>query len=264
MSGFHILAPTWVAGATATSNDDANVQLAASNLTSVQYTRYWQTGSPDGIQLTLDAGEARAWNTIVLLYNNGYDGTAFFKSNASTGTLFSGPSFNSGSQDIVLPGGAFAFQYHHTWYAADTTQTHRYIGIEIDDTDNPEGFFSAGVVMAGVRFMPRIGADLGSRRGYDDPSVAVEMVSGETIVRPKRSKMTGNWVFPYQSEADTMQWDYLMRTFGKKIPLVFKWEPRDNAIYQQQTLFYGFAQWGNITYVHAHGMWTVEVGMKEL
>jgi hypothetical protein len=61
-----------------------------------------------------------------------------------------------------------------------------------------------------------------------------------------------------------MQWDYLMRTLGSKIPLVFKWEPRVSAVYQQQTLFYGFAQWGSLSYAHAHGLWTMEVGIEEL
>jgi hypothetical protein len=264
MSGFTILIPTWTAGATATSNSTANAQLAASNLLLTQPSRFWRTATDTGIQLTLDAGEARPWDTVALLYNNGYTGTAIFKANASTGTLFSSPSSSSGTQTLVLPGGSYPFPHHHTWYAAPTTRNFRYLGIEISDASNPDGYFEAGVVMAGLRFQPGPGADIGSSRSYDDPSVAQEMVSGETIVRAKRSRMTGTWTFPYQSEASVEVWDYLIRAFGKKIPLVFKWEPRVNPLLQQQGLYYGFVEWGDMVFRHAHGLWDVQVSIREL
>jgi hypothetical protein len=160
----------------------------------------------------------------------------------------------------------------HVLFRSATTQTHRYIGVEIVDASNPDLYFEAGVALIGLAFTPIRGAAIGAGMGYDDPSVAIEVGSGETIVRPKRSKAVGRWTFPDQTQADAEMWRYLNFAYGSKIPVIFKWDPLDTTSYQQNRFVYGFMQWrsgGAITYSQATantpgGLYDVEVGIKEL
>lgn len=279
MSGFHVLTPSWTAGSTATSNSTAAADLTAANLLRVQPSWFYRsaglTVGADPIRITIDAGEAKPWDTVALLYNNGYTGTIRIKSNNSTGTLYSSPSYDSnsaGTFNLAFPGDLSGFPDRQTWVHVPTIQTHRYIGIEISDTDNPDGYFEAGVVMSGILFTPTRGADIGSGIGYDDPSVAVELVSGETIVRPKRSKAVGRFLLPNQTREDAEVWRHLNYVYGSKIPVIFKWDPLDTLLYQQGRLIYGFMSFrsgGAVIYSHATGntpggLHDVEVSIREV
>jgi hypothetical protein len=147
-------------------------------------------------------------------------------------------------------------------------KNHRYIGIEILDNSNPDGYFQCGVVIIGVKFTPRIGPDLGARSGRDDPSSMIRLLNGEPIVRPKRGIDVGTWPFPMQSPAETIRWRELNRVYGSKIPMVMKWDPNPTSgLYEQYTLFYGYAQWrsgGPIVYSNGHGLNDVEVSIVEV
>jgi hypothetical protein len=173
---------------------------------------------------------------------------------------------------MAFPGDLSGFPTRHVWVKVPTTQTHRYIGIEISDPSNPNGYFEAGVVMAGVVFTPTRGPDIGAAIGYDDPSVAIDMASNETIVRPKRSKIVGRFNLPDQNQVDAEMWRHLNYAYGHKIPVIFKWDPLDTNLYQQGRFIYGYMQFrsgGAITYSRATantsgGLYDVEVGIKEV
>lgn len=279
MSGFHVLHPSWSSGCTVVSNSDASAEFAASNLLRVQPSWFWRsaglTAGATPLRLTFDTGSPKPWDFVSLLYTNAFSGTIRVRGNNSTGTLFTSPDFDSisvGTFNLLFPGDLSMWPDRHVLVRIPTTQTHRYIGVEIVDASNPDGHFDAGVAVIGATFTPDRGAALGSGMGYDDPSVEVEMGSNESQARPKRSKAVGQWNLPDQSKADAEMWRWLNYAYGKKIPVIFKWDPLDGLLYEQNTFVYGRMQWrsgGAITYAHATanvpgGLYDVQVGIKEL
>jgi hypothetical protein len=266
MSNFHILTPSWTSGAVVTSNSDDSTLVAASNLMSVQPSRKWRSNGLGTIRITMDAGEARAFDTLALLYHNGSaTGTIRVTGHASTGALFSAPTFDSTPQSIVFTGDLSGYIANHIWLSFSATQTLRYIGIEIIDNSNPDGYVEAGVVVAGTEFEPSIGADPGASIGRDDDSVTRRLLNGEGIVRPKRGFDSGTWSFPKQNRADTNQWRYINRIFGSKIPIVIKWDEVGSS-YIQDGIIYGYAKWkgGGIAKYANPALFDVEMGMEEL
>lgn len=270
MGNWHLLTPDWTSGATASSNSDASSTTTAVNLLKVQQSVKWRSAVLTSLQVTLDAGSAVAWDTLALLYHNGTSsGTIRVTSNASTGTLFSSPSYDSTALGLTFSGDLSSFAENHSWLAVGSTQTYRYIGIEINDATNPDGYFEAGVVMAGELWTPPMGPDLGASFGRNDPSEEVNLVNGETIKRPKRGRDVATWTFPKQSAAQVYgNWLPIHRLYGSKIPVVAKWDPLV-ANYEQHGLWYGYAQWrdnGPVTFVNGtnNGFYDVEMGIAEV
>ena len=268
MSGWKLIPPSWTSGATATATSEATSDVGASNLLAVQRSRLYRSSGLSGIQITLDAGEAKDFDTVVLLGTNGFDGTARVTANASTGSLFSAPSVDSGSQNIRLPGDLSAFTEVDFVHQFSSVHTYRYIGIEIVDASNPDGYFQAGVAMAGVRFEPPLGPEIGFRFGLDDDSNGIRLLGGELIVRPKRPNMTASWTFTFQSHTIMYQFLGINRVYGSQVPVVVLHEPFQGD-YQQHNLYYGYLQWragGAISYINATGggYYDVDIGILEL
>lgn len=269
MSGFHVLTPSWTSGATITANFQINTAVAASQLLTVQPSRFWRSTTKTGVRFTIDAGSSKPWNTLTFLYHNLYAATGSVRSDDNSANLFGTPAFNTGTVNLLLPGdlGIFGQRGKHSWIHTPTIQTSRYIGFEINDGTNPDTFLQAGVVLVGVDFESGIGADLGARFGRDDPSQPIRMLNGEAVVRPKRGSNVGNWTFPGQTLDEAMHWYEIQYNYGSKIPIVTKWDPVSGTIYQQHLMIYGYAQWrqgGAVTYTNGKGRYTVEMGMIEL
>lgn len=271
MSGFHILPPSWSSGATITANSEASGLVSASNLLFIQPSRKWRSNGLGTLQLTIDAGTAKSWDTVALLHHNGSPaGTIQIFAGDNAGTLFSAPSYTSAVKDMRFPGDLSVFLDYHAWLYEGSVRSHRYIGLQILDGTNPAGYIEAGVVVVGVKFMPGIGPEIGAKTGRDDPSSMIRLLNGEAIVRPKRGQDVGSFTFPMQSPSETIRWREIHRTYGQKIPMVYKWDPIPTQVdgsYQQHTFYYGYAQWrsgGPITYSNGHGLNEVELGLVEV
>lgn len=265
MSGFHILTPSWTSGATATSTSNATPEVAASNLLQVQPSRKWRSAALGTLRVTLDAGTAKDWNALSLLYHNGFSGTGQIFSANILANLFTTPLYTSPTFPLRFLGDLSPFFEYHTWYVDPQIRNSRFIGLQILDASNPDGFFQAGVVVVGVVFTPKLGADLGGRSGRDDPSSAMRLLNGEAVVRPKRGMDVGSWMFPKQDILDTIRWREINRLYGSKIPMVMKWDPIVGD-YAQHTFYYGRAQWrsgGPIVFANGRGLYDVEVGIEE-
>jgi len=268
MSGFHILTPSWTSGATITANSEASALVGAANLLFVQPSRKWRSAGLGTLRLTINAGSAKAWDSVALLRHNGFNGTIQLFAGSNSGTLFSAPNYRSTVKYLRFPGDLSSFTQYDTWLYEGSIRTHQYIGLEILDASNPDGYFQAGVVMVGVKFEPRIGPDLGSASGRDDPSSMIRLLNGEAIVRPKRGMDVGSFTFPMQPPSDTTRWREINRVYGSKIPIVCKWDPNPPTDQtEQHTFFYGYAMWrsgGPITYSNGHGFNDVELNIEEV
>jgi len=268
MSGFHILPPSWTAGAAATSPSQANVNVAASNLLFIQPSRKWQSAALGTLRVTLDGGSSKQWDTVALLRHNGFTGTLQIFATNTLADLFTAPAYTSSTFPLRFPGDLTPFPEYDTWTYHGSIRTHRYIGLQIVDNSNPAGFFRAGVVMVGVKFTPNLGPELGARTGRNDPSAAIRLLNGEAVVRPKRGIDVGTFTFPMQTPTEVIRWRQINRTYGSKIPMTYKWDPNPSTQQTEQyTFYYGYAQWqsgGPITYTNAHGMCDVEMSIEEV
>ena len=268
MSGFHILPPSWTSGATATSTSQANVNVAAANLLFAQPSRKWQSAALGTLRVTFNAGSVKQWDSFSLLRHNGFSGTLQIFAANILANVFTTPLYTSSTFPLRFPGDLTPFNEYDTWAYTGALRTHQYIGLQIIDNANPAGFFRAGVAMAGVKFTPGLGPDLGARTGRNDPSAAIRLLNGEAVVRPKRGLDVGTFTFPMQTPTEVIRWRQINRIYGSRIPMVYKWDP--NPITQQTeqyTFYYGYAQWqsgGPITYTNGHGMCDVEMGIEEL
>ncbi len=266
MSGFHILTPSWTAGATVTASSEATPVVGAMNLLATQPSRKWRSAGLGTLQLTLDAGESKPWDTVALLYHNGFDGTMRATGDDVPGDLFASPIYSSEQVPLRFLGDLSSFSEYQTWFYAGTQQNTRYVGIEIVDNNNPDGYFQSGVVMVGNRFTPKIGAELGARFGRDDPSIRIRLLNGESVVRPKRGYDVGTWKFPKQDQTDHIRWLEIHRVYGSKFPVIFKWDPLEGN-FEQHTFYYGHMIWrsgGPFSYVTADPRYDVEVGIEEV
>lgn len=271
MSGFHLLPPSWTSGASVIASSEASPSTAGENLLFVQPSRKWRSAGLGPLRLTFSATAVKPWDSVALLRHNGSaTGTMQVFAAAAEGDVFTSPDYQSAAVDLLFPGDLSTFTEYDSWFYAGSIRNHQYLGIEILDASNPDGYFQCGVVIIGVKFTPGVGPDLGAKTGRDDPSTTIRLLNGEAIVRPKRGIDVGNWVFPMQSPTETIRWREINRTYGSKIPMVMKWDPipfpQDESL-QQHTFYYGYAQWrqgGPITYSNGHGLNEVEVGIEEV
>lgn len=269
MSGFDLLPPGWTSGASVIASSQASASTPGSNLLHVQPSRKWRSLGLGPHRLTFNGGSVKSWDTVALLRHNGSaTGTIQVFAAAAEADVFTTPDYVSGTFPLVFSGDLSAFLEYDSWFYAGAVRNHQFIGIEILDASNPDGFFQCGVAMIGVKFTPGIGPDLGARTGRDDPSSVVRLLNGEAIVRPKRGMDVGTWNFPMQTPTETIRWREINRIYGSKIPMVFKWEPNPTgALTQQYTFFYGYAQWrsgGPIVYSNGHGFNDVELSFEEV
>lgn len=273
MSGFHLLPPSWTSGATCSANSNANASVNGANLLFTDPTRKWRSSALGTLRITLDALSEKQWDTITLLQHNGFStGTIQVFATNTGANLFTSPSYTSAIKPLRFPGdlSAFSTRGYDTWLYEDSIRSHRYIGLQIIDNANPDGFFQAGVVMVGVKFTPGVGPDLGVRTGRDDPSSFIRLLNGTATVRPKRGIDVATFNFPMQTPAETIRWREINRIYASKIPMTFKWDPiptQGDGSYQQHTFYYAFAKWrdgGPITYTNGHGFSEVEVSIEEV
>lgn len=273
MSGFHLLPPSWTSGASATANSEANASVGAANLLFVQPSRKWRSAGLGTLRITLDGTAEKPWDTIALLQHNGSTtGTIQVMATNTLANLFTSPTYTSAILPLRFPGdlSAFSTRGFDAWLYLDAIRTHRYIGLQIIDGLNPDGYFQASVVVAGLKFTPGVGPELGAQTGRDDTSSTNRLLNGEPIVRPKRGMDVGSWSFPMQTPAETIRWREINRIYGSKIPMVFKWDPIPTQLdgsYQQHTFYYGYAKWrggGPITSTTGHGFSEVEMSLEEV
>jgi len=198
-------------------------------------------------------------------HNGSSAGTLRITSHGSTGALFSAPDF-----EITVPlrpdGDLSHYTEYDTWVALISPETYRYIGLEIFDSTNGDGYFQAGVVVVGRIFTPRIGADIGSVLDAEDQSEIRRLTSGEAVARAQRIHKVGNWSFPKQPATDVAIWHQIRYLYGSGTPLAIRWDPH-YPITGQDAIIYGYAQWrrgGAVTFQNGDGLFDVEFGMLEI
>ena len=265
MSRSHVLTPSWTSAATATSNGAATAATDADNLFKTDHTKKFKSNANTNVRITLSAPEARPANAIYLGYTNVTSaGQVTITMNASTGTLYTAPSFTHGPVTGVFAGDLSPFTAYDILIPLPSTQTYRYIGIEIDDPTNPNTI-EAGVAIAGVDFEPKIGAEQGWGIGAVDPSDQKRTLSGIGYVRAKRKFKAWEGTFPKQDNTDGMRWLGINYVYGSSIPVLAWWEPWDTG-FQQYFTIYGHLQWPRkpVRYVHSEPRWDVEVSIEEV
>lgn len=241
MAKVHILLKDFSLTAVASSSNEEPDALT-NLIINERPSRRWRTLNLTTIQATVDAGAPQPWDSVFFGYTNATDvATLRVTSNDDAGTLFSAPSYDSGAFTLRFPG-VGEFISWHAFHEAGSTQTFRYVGLEVSDPTNPDGYFTAGVVAIGNLFTPSLDAELGSSRGYVDTSISIEMSNGETVKRRRPRKQSQRISWRFQNENDSFFFANLARTYGESTPFVVKKDP-EQSVYGHNLLVYGFAQY---------------------
>lgn len=211
-------------GGTVTSTNEEPGAPAKLVLT-YQHSERWKTLNLTTMRLTLDAGEPKPFDAVFFGYHNG-TGSGAFKVRASNtlGTLFTSPTYDPAADPLrYLHIGEFIS--YHSLHTAVTTQTFRYIGIEITDNANPDGFIAAGILYVGNWFTPKLESNVDSEWNHDDFSIITEMVNGESVARRRRRPMVGKESWSGLNEVDAQTFRGISRTYGKSTPIVVRVVP---------------------------------------
>jgi len=265
MSGFSILYPSWSIGATITSNSELTA-LPASNLGHDLPSKFYRSAADTGIQITIDTLSPKGWQGLALLYHTiSSSGTIQITSNASTGTLFSSPSYDGGAESARFAGDLSSFSDgNHFWHDAGSLQTYRYIGIQIEDGSNPDSYVDAGVVMIGGLFTPSLGPTLGSASGMEEFTEHLKLGNGANFARYIRGDDIMELKFSKQSIDDAVSFQRIRRAYGSHIPLVFKWDPQSGN-YEQEFFVYGYAEWqGLMSLATGSGRRDLDVSIRQI
>lgn len=269
MSGFHILPPSWTSGATVTANSTDSPDVGATNTLFVQPSRKWRSATLGTLRLTYTASGEKPWDTVALKAHNGSTtGTVQIFATNIFANLFTSPSYTSAIVPLRFAGDLTPFTEYDTWIYTGALRSHQYIGIQIIDNINPDGYFQLGVTLIGVQFEPKSGPDIGMQIGRDDPSQMNRARNSEAVVRPLRGIDTGSLSFPKQSPEEMIRWYQINRVYGSKIPMIFKWDPIPSTqLTEQYFFYYGYPQWpsgGPFSLATGHGDWDVQMGVVEL
>ena len=260
MSKTHFLTPSWTSGATATSNGSAIADTAADRLLQVDPSRKFVSASSTNIRLTFDAGVAKPFDHVFIGAHNGIAADQVtITAHASTGALFTTPSFSYGPVSAVFAGDLSPFVERDIMINVGANPEFRYLGIEIDAPSNPDGYFQAGVVIVGEEFEPGIGPDLGWKTGWADPTEIMRSLNGIAIARAKRKYKVWNGTFPKQTFLDAVRFMAINLVYGNSIPCVRWWEP-PVAGYQQYFIDYCLLKWpdgGAFEYANKAGLFDV-------
>lgn len=266
MSGFSILYPSWSIGAIVTSNSEL-ATLPASNLVRDLPSTFYRSNGDTGIQITIDTLSPKGWRAFALMYHTiSASGTIQITSNAITSTLFTSPSYDGGAESALFAGDLSSFSAgNHYWHDPGSTQTYRYIGIQIEDGSNPDGNIDAGVVMIGGLFTPQLGPALGSSHGMEEFTETLKLGNGANFARYRRPDDMMELQFNKASIADAMTFQQLRRVYGNHIPMVFKWEPQLGS-YEQELIIYGYAQWQGLFSLATgeSGRRDISVGIRQI
>src|SRR5690606_18692553 len=145
--------------------------------------------------------------TVVLGAHNGSPtGTYRVRAADSEAGLTSAPDFDTGTSEpltLYPASGKHDADVQHS-FTSFAAQTRRWWRIDIDDTDNADGFFSLGRLMLASAWAPDTNFSFGAGIGWLDPTTHDESVAGHLfpLARPKHRVFT--LPFQFMSEADCL------------------------------------------------------------
>lgn len=141
----------------------------------------------------------------------------------------------TGVDSSQIPPGGWVTFYKHA-----TTPFGRYVGVDITDTSNPDGYVQAGVFMAGQAFVPDVNMAYGAQLVFVDPSTQSRTVGGQKYsdVKPRYRTFSAALEVLDQSEAMGSVWD-LQRLLGISGGLLLVYDPDDGASVLLRRTIYG-------------------------
>jgi len=240
MAQAHILLNSWSLDAIATStNEDPDIRARASALLNYSPSRRWKTNNLTAMQAILDAGSPKPWDTLFLGFSNATAAaTLRITSDDNSGVLFTSPAYDSTPFTLRLPANGDFISWT-ALHQAPNTQTYQYIGIEVSDGANPDGYFTAGVAYVGNLFTPSLHASLGASDGHEDLSIPIRLSNGETRVRRRVRKGGQGFQWEHLNETDTMFFRNLFRVYGKSTPVVV-WRDPEETGNEHNLINYGY------------------------
>lgn len=227
IANFCILVPTWSKDASIWIDSIAAPEVPASNLLKTQPSMFYRSKQCECIRIIASRSHPIPWNAVYLGYTNSSTATICITSDDTLMHLFGIPDFDSGPQQM---------SNSHFFLTADRIQESKYIGIEIRDKNNPDGFFQAGIFQAGMMAEIKEPPIIDDRTSPYEP----EYAHMGMVVRPRRRVPTFDLKFMTYRDIHTIE--SLMRKYECRMPMVFKWDRLWNDERRQMTV-YSYARW---------------------
>ena len=231
-----LLTNDWSVNATATSTNE-ETDAPADRMLNRSPSNAWRTTNLSAMRATIDAGSSLPWDAVFLGYTNATAAaTLRITADDNSANLFTTPDHDSTAFTLRL-GGLGRRTSWHAWYELSSTVSHRYIGLEVVDSGNLDGYFRAGIFYAGLLTTPTYWAEFPSE-GVNDQSVSFRTRDGEQRTRrkAKKSPLTLEWDNLPESDLATMK--DIFRNFGTSEPIVVR-RHYENPNFDQDGLIHG-------------------------
>lgn len=233
----------------ATFRAGSQVQVApASNLATDIGAEPWQTAGvrtvENGAWVEIDAGEEVAWRAFWIGRSNLTDEAEVRFLLGSTKGL--SDIYDSGPLGGLVPG------YQQLVHVADADIMARYLRIEVDDPDNPDGFIRIGLAYGGSVFQPQRGIEYGASFGVAGLRQDITTRGGQTYPVALYQQRQWQVSFPALTEAE-MYGEGLEIQRAAEMGANVLFVPRPgNGREQQEAVFgmlqsrstFGFPHWG--------------------
>lgn len=239
MKNVHLAFPNRIDPATL-SGGNWMASLPLNNIKNPRLSRQARTAdaSTAATQFAMDFGQARNVEVVGLIAHN-LSADAQVRIKANSVNSFALPGFDSGWVEM-WPNGFFSskveWENDDFWlgtlsneaaagyqtpfsYFLTVGQAYQYWQLEIDDSANPDGYFSLGRCFIGPVFVPTYNMSYGAGLSVDDATAFETSLSGEEFYDSRRRYRSYSFALDYLSEAeayaDILDMQRLMGTSGE-------------------------------------------------
>lgn len=154
--------------ATITTGSEAS-GLPASNLLTSQPGDKWRATDLNNAYVVLDLGSALEFDLIWLGYTNASSAAQWrVRAAATEAGLTSAPDYDSGTVGFWPQTGLGDWSFTHGFIHLSTSETRRWVRIDVSDTGNGDGYFQAGRLYLSKGWQPATNVSFGFAVGFVD------------------------------------------------------------------------------------------------
>lgn len=228
--GNMILALPTVSDRAAITAGSAAATMEAANLQSVQPGDRWRATDLSNAWLQIDLGAAAAVRMIWLGYTNASASALWRVRAANTlADLTGSPAYDSGWIAHRV-GNTADWERTHAFLWLTVAIAHPHWRIDIDDEDNPDGWYEAGRLYLADPWQPSRNRRYGAADGYADDSSAERARGGQTYVAEGGQWREGSFTLGFmdreEMQANAARIDRLV---GTRRDLLIVYDPDDTG-----------------------------------
>lgn len=219
-----------------TSNEQ--VGFLVTMLQNIQPTKIWRTKTLTDIYLEIDLGSVQDFSMVALLYTNATSAATWQIRTANTqAELTAAPDYDS-TLITFWPTTGLEDWDRVSGFHFPSTQTNRWVRIDIVDAANPDGYFQSGRLYVANMWQPTVNMSYGGGVGFDDDSGHNNASGGPTIITTNSKRRILNFELGFLSETEMYNnaFSIDLRRGSSKDILVIP-DPSNNDQLQNQSVY---------------------------